>query len=64
MLMRTRNATDHYAIHNDIFDDKPGKHDIEGPFNRNYDRNFPYSDVDIKRSRVCKDSKDSQTKTV
>ena len=64
MLMRIQHATDHYAIRNDIFDNKPSKHDIVGAINQNYDWNFSYSDVDTKRSGPCKNSKDSAAKTV
>jgi len=64
MLMRTQHATDHYAIRNDIFDDKPSKHRIVGAINQNYDRDFSYSDVDTKRSGPCKNSKNSTSKTV
>ena len=57
MLMRTRHATDLCVPRDFIFDDKPGKYDIESQSNRNYVYNFPFSDVDQKRSRPCKDSK-------
>ena len=64
MLMRTRYATDLCVPRNFIFDDKPGKYDIEGSLARNYDYNFPYSDVDTKRSGPCKDSKNTKAQTV
>ena len=63
MLMRTRHATDHYAIRNDIFDDKPSKHRTVGAINQNYDRDFSYSDVDTKRSGVGNNRAEQSTKS-
>jgi hypothetical protein len=57
MLMRTRYDTDLCVPRNFIFDDKPGKYDIEDPLPRTYDYDFPYYDVDKKRTGPCKDPK-------